>query len=182
MSAARAATVIDAARATFEAQKNLAERAMAQLDDAQLHQAIAPGMNPIAVIIRHMAGNMRSRWTDFLTTDGEKPTRDRDDEFVSIHADRAALLAQWEHGWRALFGAIDALTDVDLGRTITIRGQPHTVARAILRQVDHYGYHVGQIVTFARILADDAWEHLSVPPGPGQTEAFNRRLGYDPRA
>ncbi len=169
---------IEAFEQTFAGQKSLAERAIAQLPDARLHEPAAPGMNPIAVIMRHMAGNMRSRWTDFLTTDGEKPTRDRDAEFVDDRPGRETLMRRWEDGWGCVFGALSSLTDADLARIITIRGQPHTVARAIARQIDHYGYHTGQIVTFARILAGDQWRHLSVPPGG--TEAFNKSLGYRP--
>ncbi|MCA9280665.1 MAG: DUF1572 family protein [Phycisphaeraceae bacterium] len=169
---------IEAFEQTFAGQKSLAERAIAQMSDAQMHASAAPGMNPIAVIMRHMAGNMRSRWTDFLTADGEKPTRDRDSEFADDHLASEALMQRWDDGWCCVFDALSPLTDADLERTITIRGQPHTVARAIARQIDHYGYHTGQIVTFARILAGDQWRHLSVPPGG--TDAFNRSMGYIP--
>lgn len=169
---------IEAFQQTFLAQKSLAERAMSQISDEALHRAAAPGMNPIAVIVRHMAGNMASRWTDFLTADGEKATRRRDEEFVDDGLGRADLLRRWEAGWACVFAALRPLSDADLARTVTIRGQPHTVARAIARQIDHYGYHTGQIVTFARILAGNGWQHLSVPPGG--TEAFNRSMGYTP--
>lgn len=168
--------IIEAFEQTFAGQKSLAERAMAQLDDALLHAPAAPGMNPIAVIVRHLAGNMASRWTDFLSSDGEKPWRERDHEFLDDQLGRDALMRRWEGGWRCVFDALAPLTDADLGRTITIRGQPHTVARAVARQIDHYGYHTGQIVSFARILAGEHWRHLSVPPGG--TDAFNRSLGY----
>ena len=171
---------IEAFEQTFAGQKSLAERALAQLSDAQLHTPAVPGMNAIAVIMRHMAGNMRSRWSDFLTTDGEKPSRRRDEEFIDDRLAREALLQRWDDGWRCVFDALAPLTDADLSRTITIRGQAHTVARAITRQIDHYGYHTGQIVTFARILARDQWQHLSVPPGG--TDAFNKSLGYTPNA
>lgn len=169
---------IDAFEQTFRGQKSLAERAMAQVSDADMHRAAAPGMNPIAVIVRHMAGNMTSRWTDFLSSDGEKPWRRRDEEFVDDGLGRDALMRRWEEGWACVIGTLAALTDADLSRTVTIRGQPHTVARAIARQIDHYGYHTGQIVSFARILAGERWAHLSVPPGG--TEAFNKSIGYQP--
>lgn len=170
--------VIEAFEQTFGGQKSLAERALSQLGDEQLHAAAAPGMNSIAVIMRHLSGNMASRWTDFLASDGEKPWRERDREFVDDQLDRAALMRRWEDGWRCVFDALSALSDADLGRTVMIRGQAHSVARAIARQIDHYGYHTGQIVTFARILAGKNWKHLSVPPGG--SAAFNASMGYRP--
>lgn len=169
---------IEAFEQTFAGQKSLAQRAIAQLGDALLHTSVAPGMNPIAVIMRHLAGNMASRWTGFPAADGEKSWRERDSEFIDDHPDHAALIQRWESGWKCVFDALAPLTDADLPRITTIRGQPHTVARAIARQIDHYGYHTGQIVTFARILAGDRWQHLSVPPGG--TAAYNASLGYTP--
>src|SRR5579863_10158914 len=126
--------------------KKLAERAMAQVADEQLFTVLDGEMNSIAIIVKHMAGNMRSRWTDFLTTDGEKPNRARDTEFVAPAASRAALMQQWEEGWACVFGALEPLTDADLNRSITIRGEAHSVTQAINRQLGHYAYHVGQIV------------------------------------
>lgn len=171
---------IEATRETFARQKSMGERAMAQLSDAQLHERpVDPARadtNPIAVIVRHLHGNMLSRWTDFLTTDGEKPTRTRDDEFDDDMAPRDELMRRWEEGWAAVFNAIDDLTPDDLTRDVRIRGEAHTVSRAILRQVDHYGYHTAQIVFIAKLLKGDAWETLTVPRGG--TEAFNRSLGY----
>lgn len=174
--------LLDAILETFRAQKRLGERAMAQLDDAELHALAVPASradtNSVAVIVRHMSGNMASRWTDFLTTDGEKASRERDEEFVDDAATRDEIMARWAHGWAAVFGAIEALTPADLERTVAIRGEPHTVCRAILRQVDHYGYHVGQLVLIAKVLKGPAWTTLSVPRGG--TAAYNRSLGYEP--
>ncbi|MEL7474328.1 MAG: DUF1572 family protein [Planctomycetota bacterium] len=169
------ARIIESWREIFAKQKDRAERAMAQLSDAELHEPPAPSVNAVSVIIRHMAGGMRSRWTDWLTTDGEKPGRDRESEFaVDPSIPRAQLMEAWEGGWSLVLGAMAALTPGDLARTITIRGEPHSVPRAVTRQIDHYGYHSGQIVTFAKMLvlrAGREWTHLSVPPGG--TSAFN---------
>ncbi len=129
--------------------KQLAERAMEQVTDEQLFAALDPEANSIAIIVKHMTGNMRSRWTDFLTTDGEKPNRNRDSEFVDPPTTRNQLLAEWESGWACVFNAIEPLTDADLGRTITIRGESHSVMQAINRQLAHYAHHVGQIVMLA---------------------------------
>ena len=166
--------LIGEAVATFRGQKRLAEKAIAQLSDDQLRVALDPGTNSVAVIVKHMAGNMASRWTDFLTTDGEKPGRDRDGEFVDAFRSRSEITACWEAGWACLFRTLEALTDEDLARTVKIRGEAHTVARAVLRQVDHYGYHVGQIVLNARVLAKDRWEVITIARG-GSRE-FNERM------
>jgi hypothetical protein len=143
--------------------KRLAEGAMAQLSDQQLLETLDPEMNSIALIVKHMAGNMLSRWSDFLVSDGEKPWRNRDDEFEAPPSTRAEIEELWERGWSAVFGAIEPLTEEDLGRTITIRGEAHTVMQAINRQVAHYPYHVGQIVFWAKHLKSEAWQSLSVP-------------------
>jgi Protein of unknown function (DUF1572) len=146
--------------------KTQAERAIAQLDDGQLTAVLDPEANSIAVIMRHMAGNMRSRWTDFLTSDGEKPDRNRDDEFVvPEETTRANILAWWEDGWTRVLDAISSLRPEDLARTVTIRGEPHTVIEAINRQVSHYAAHVGQIVLLAKHYAGPRWETLSIPRG-----------------
>ncbi|MCP3997658.1 MAG: DUF1572 domain-containing protein [bacterium] len=143
----------------------LADQATAQLPDEALFAA-PDGSNNIAIMMKHMAGNMRSRWTDFLTTDGEKPDRHRDTEFVLGDDDSAANLRQrWQAGWRTTLDAIGALAPGDLEKTVTIRGEPHTVPQAILRQLSHYAYHVGQIVFLARHLAGGSWQYLSIPPG-----------------
>jgi hypothetical protein len=158
----------------FRYYKRLAERALEQVTDEKLFAVLNPEANSIAVIVKHMAGNMRSRWTDFLTTDGEKPTRDRDGEFVDPPATRKDLLAAWEDGWNRLFTALEPLTDADLGRTVTIRGEAHSVMQAINRQSAHYPHHVGQIVLLAKHFACDHWQSLSVPRN--KSAEFNRRV------
>lgn len=149
--------------AVFRYYKKLAERAMAQVSDERLFTVVDSEANSIAIIVKHMAGNMRSRWSDFLTTDGEKPSRNRDSEFVDPPATREALLSEWEHGWATMFGALDPLTDAELARTITIRGEPHSVMQAINRQLAHYPLHIGQIVLLAKHFGCDNWKSLSVP-------------------
>ncbi len=158
----------------FRYYKNLAERAMAQVSDEQLVAVLDGEMNSIAVIVKHMAGNMRSRWTEFLTTDGEKPDRNRDAEFTEPPVSREALLAMWEEGWQCLFSALELLSNEDLERTITIRGEAHSVMQAINRQVAHYSYHCGQIVFLAKHLKHAEWKSLSVPRR--QSAEFNRRV------
>lgn len=149
--------------AVFRGYKKLAEGAMVQVADEQLFAVLDAESNSMAIIVKHMVGNMRSRWTDFLTTDGEKPDRNRDCEFVDPAATRAALMEQWECGWAYVFGALEPLTDADLGRTVTIRGEAHTVMQAINRQVAHYAMHVGQIVLLAKHYAGSEWNTLSLP-------------------
>jgi Protein of unknown function (DUF1572) len=149
----------------FRKHKSLADRAVAGLSDEAFFRRPAEHVNPIAVILKHLAGNLASRWADFLTTDGEKPTRDRDSEFVLGPGDtRANLLAAWERGWSILFDTLTGLTEGDLGKSVTIRGEPHRVQQALLRGLDHTAYHVGQILYIARMYAPDA-EYLTVPPG-----------------
>ena len=144
--------------------KAQAENAIAQVDDAQFAALLDPDANSIALIMKHVAGNMRSRWTGFLETDGEKADRDRDSEFESTSGDtREAILARWEDGWSRTFAAISSLTPADLDRTVTIRNEPHTVLRAINRQVAHYSGHVGQIVLLAKHFAGPQWRTLSIP-------------------
>jgi len=158
----------------FRSCKRLAERAMEQVTDEQLFVALDPESNSIAIIVKHMTGNMRSRWTDFLTTDGEKPTRDRDSEFIAPAATRKALLADWEDGWQSLFTAIEPLTDADLSRTVFIRGEVHSVMQAINRQLAHYPHHAGQIVLLAKHFACDHWQSLSVPRN--KSAEFNQKV------
>ena len=160
--------------AVFRYYKRLAERAMEQVTDEQIFAVIDKEANSIAVIVKHIAGNMRSRWTDFLTTDGEKPGRDRDGEFVEPPATREGLMAMWEDGWNRVFSAIEPLTDADLGRTVTIRGEAHSVMQAINRQLAHYPHHVGQIVLLAKHFGCDHWQSLSVPRN--KSAEFNRRV------
>src|SRR5438128_6576072 len=131
---------------------------MEQVPDDALFSELDAESNSIAIIVKHMAGNMRSRWTDFLTTDGEKPNRNRDTEFVEPPPTRAALLAVWEEGWGHVWNALEPLREEDLGRTITIRGEAHSVMQAINRQIAHYAYHVGQIVMLAKHFRSDAWK------------------------
>lgn len=158
----------------FRHYKKLADRAMAQVTDDQLFTTLDAEANSIAIIVKHMAGNMRSRWTDFLTSDGEKPTRNRDSEFVDPAPTRQALLADWEDGWSRLFSALEPLTDDDLDRTVTIRGEAHSVMQAINRQLAHYPHHVGQIVLLAKHFASDHWQSLSVPRN--RSIEFNRKV------
>jgi hypothetical protein len=149
--------------AIFRQYKTMGERAMEQVTDDQLFAALDEEMNSIAIVVKHMAGNMRSRWTDFLTTDGEKPDRNRDSEFETPPANRAALMQIWEDGWRLVFQALEPLSDADLGRTVTIRGEPHSVMQAIHRQVAHYACHCGQIVLLAKHFAHTHWTSLTIP-------------------
>jgi hypothetical protein len=146
--------------------KGLADGALEQVADADLFRSVDAESNSIAIVMKHIAGNMRSRWTDFLTTDGEKPSRDRDSEFEAEAGDtRASIGARWEEGWRLLFAAVETLSPTDLARTVAIRGEPHTVLQAIQRQLTHYAYHVGQIVFLARHFAGPSWRSLSIPKG-----------------
>jgi hypothetical protein len=154
--------------------KRLAERAMEQVSDEHLFAALDAEGNSIAVIVKHMAGNMRSRWTDFLTSDGEKLDRDRDSEFVDPPPTREALLQLWNDGWRRVFSALEPLTEADLARTVTIRGEAHSVMQAINRQLAHYPNHIGQIVLLAKHFAGDRWESLTIPPN--RSAEFNRRV------
>jgi uncharacterized damage-inducible protein DinB len=164
----------------FRYYKKLAERAMAQCSDESLFAVIDAESNSIAIIVKHMAGNMRSRWMDFLTTDGEKPDRNRDTEFEDAPKTRAGLLELWERGWKYVFDAIEPLTDADLGRTVTIRTEPHSAMQAINRQVAHYSHHVGQIVFLAKHLTAKAtgrWDSLSVPRGQSKQFAADVAAG-----
>jgi hypothetical protein len=158
----------------FRYYKKLAERAMEQVTDEQLSAALDGEMNSIAIIVKHMAGNMRSRWTDFLISDGEKADRNRDGEFEKPAASRTELMSTWEDGWNCVFGALEPLSDSDLNRTVTIRGEAHSVMQAINRQIAHYAYHCGQIVFLAKHLQSTQWKSLSVPRG--KSEVFNERV------
>jgi len=144
--------------------KAQADQAVSQIDEAQFFDLIDPDANSIALIMKHVAGNMRSRWTDFLTTDGEKPDRDRDTEFEIGSGDtRDSILARWEDGWSRMLAALTSLRAEDLGKTVTIRGETHTVVQAINRQFSHYSAHVGQIVLLAKHFAGVRWQTLSMP-------------------
>jgi hypothetical protein len=158
----------------FRYYKTLADRAMAQVADEHLFAALDAESNSIAIVVKHMAGNMRSRWTSFLTSDGEKPGRNRDGEFEDPAATREALLRDWEEGWACVFSALEPLTDDDLDRTVTIRGEAHSVMQAVNRQVAHYAHHIGQILLLAKHFAGQDWQSLSVPRR--QSAEFNRRV------
>ncbi len=156
----------------FETNKRLADRAVEQVPDAKLHVALDANTNSIAIIMKHVAGNLTSRWTDFLTTDGEKPDRNRDDEFVDTFRSRVELLDCWERGWDCLLSTLKTLRPEDCGKTVTIRGEPHTVPLALSRSLGHTCYHIGQIVQLARIHAGEMWNTLTIPRGG--SELFNK--------
>lgn len=165
---------IQLATREFKRLKMLGDGAMSQITPEQFFAAESDGDNSIAVIVKHVGGNLLSRWTDFLTSDGEKPGRNRDTEFETTAGDtRQALMGQWESGWAALFSALEPMTDSDLERVITIRGEPLSVIQAINRQLTHYAYHVGQIVYVAKHHAGNSWRSLSVPKG--KSAEFNAR-------
>jgi hypothetical protein len=159
--------------AQFRKQKELAERALARVSDEHLTATLDPESNSIAVLVQHMAGNLRSRWTDFLTTDGEKPDRKRDSEFMDPPP-RDTLMKAWEDGWQLAFTSLGELSDEDLTRTVTIRGEKHSVLQAINRQLTHTAYHCGQIVLLAKHFNSADWKPLSVPRG--ESEEFNRKV------
>jgi hypothetical protein len=174
-----ATAVLAEAIKVFRSQKDLAERAIAQVRDDDLHRPLDGHTNSIAIIMKHMGGNMISRWTDFLASDGEKPDRRRDDEFIDRFASRDEVMNHWNRGWRTLFDTLDSLTSADLNKTVLIRGEPHSVIRAIDRQLSHYGYHVGQIVLIARILAGDGpWNTLTI--ARGKSAEYNERAWGKP--
>ena len=156
----------------FRKYRELGEGAMAQVSDEQLFRTIDPEANSIALIVKHLHGNMRSRWTDFLASDGEKPDRHRDTEFEMAPATtRAEVERWWADGWGFVFGAVERLRPTDLGRVVRIRGEPHSVLQALSRQVAHYAYHVGQIVLLAKHFRGAEWESLSIPRG--RSEEYN---------
>jgi uncharacterized damage-inducible protein DinB len=157
---------LNEAHRQMRGQKRLAEGAMAQLKDHELFLTLDPESNSIAIIVKHMAGNMRSRFTDFLTTDGEKPDRFRDQEFdVGPETSRADLTQWWDESWARVFAAIEALKPQDVARRVTIRGETHSVLQAINRQIAHYAYHTGQIVFIAKHLRSGKWKSLTIPRG-----------------
>jgi len=158
----------------FRYYKNLGERALAQVADDQLFYAQDEECNSIAIIVKHIAGNMHSRWTNFLTTDGEKPNRNRDNEFRDPPTDRAELMRIWEEGWACLFNALASLDDAHLSQRVLIRGEAHSVMQAINRQLCHYAYHMGQIVMLAKQRRQGDWISLSVPRG--KSGEFNQRV------
>jgi Protein of unknown function (DUF1572) len=149
-------------------------KAITQLSDDKLHIALDPNTNCIAVIMKHVARNLLSRWTDFLTNDGEKPWRNRDDEFVDSFTTPGELSAYWHSGWQCLFESLERLSPTDLHKMVAIRGEPHSVPLAIQRSLAHYGYHVGQIILIARILAGHNWTTITIPRGA--SASFNQRI------
>ncbi len=174
--------ICSAIEAEFRRYRTLADGAIHQLDFVLLRTSLDPQSNSIAIIMKHLGGNLRSRWTDPLTTDGEKSWRNRDQEFIDDFADLPSLLSTWNRGWDTLFLTLATFNDSDLGRTLTIRGEPHTLSLALQRSVTHAAYHTGQIVQTARILASRhnlPWRTLTVPRGGSQD--YNTSLGFDPR-
>jgi hypothetical protein len=160
---------IDEARRQFRGNKRLAEAAIAQLKDEELFVTLDPESNSVAILVKHLAGNMRSRFTDFLTSDGEKPNRFRDQEFeLNAATTRADVMRWWEEGWAQVFATIDALKPEDVIRTVTIRGEPHTVLQAINRQIAHYAGHIGQIIFLSKHLRSNEWKTLSIPRGKSE--------------
>ena len=164
--------MLDETILTFRKQKELADKAVAQLNDEQIREPLDENTNSVAVIMKHIAGNLRSRFTDFLTTDGEKPWRNRDSEFVDDFKSREDLAEFWERGWNCLFESLAGLTPEDLTATVTIREEPHSVVLAIQRSLAHCSYHVGQIMLVSRVLAKDHWTVLTIPRG--KSEDFKR--------
>jgi uncharacterized damage-inducible protein DinB len=166
--------VTESIRTAFDRNRALAERALDQLTDGELVAPGPGGANSVATIVWHMGANFESRFTDFLTTDGEKPWREREEEFLPRHVTRAVLVEKWNAGWACLHNAIDGLADIDLSRTIHIRHEPMTVADALHRSLAHAAYHIGQIVYIARGNRAEDWEWLSI--APGGTEEFNTKM------
>ncbi len=154
--------------------KTQAERAIAQVADDRLFVALDPESNSIGILVKHMAGNMRSRWTDFLTTDGEKPNRNRDSEFIEPPASRAELMQMWDEGWDLTLQSLGGLSEADLVKTITIRGEAHSVMQAINRQIAHYTFHIGQIVMMAKHLSHENWTALTIPRN--QSNSYNQQV------
>jgi hypothetical protein len=165
---------LDSIARNFRKQKDLADKAIVQLSDEQLRRPLDENTNSICVIMKHVGGNLASRFTDFLTTDGEKPGRNRDGEFVDDFPSREAILKHWERGWRVLFETLATLTPEDLTKTVLIRGEPHTVVDALHRSLAHSGYHAGQIIQLARYLAKDSWKTITIPRG--QSQQFSQQV------
>ncbi|MCA1586081.1 MAG: DUF1572 domain-containing protein [Acidobacteria bacterium] len=165
-------TIVESIRAEYTRYKALGEGAIAQVADAQLGESAGANGNSIATIVWHLSGNFASRFTDFLTTDGEKPWRNREEEFTRRVVSRDELSQKWEQGWRVLLAALDQLSDADLTRSVIIRRQSHLVHEALHRSLAHAAYHVGQIVLLARVFQGEEWKYLSIPPGG--SDAYNQ--------
>lgn len=168
---------LDEIKLRFRTDKQIAEKAIVQLSEEELHRRLAPSTNSVAVIIRHVAGNLRSRWTDFLTTDGEKGDRDRESEFTDWTGTREELMQSWERGFAVLFETLDSLKPEDLHRTVTIRAEPHSVPRAIIRSLDHLAYHVGQVLLVARRVHAGDWKYITIAPGGSAEFSRHRMMG-----
>lgn len=158
---------------TVASYRRMIDGTVEQLTDAELHQRPSPGTNSVAILLRHLGGNLQSRWTEFLTTDGEKPTRDRDREFEDWDGDRASLLAYFDAGWNALTTAIAQLNDSNIDQPVFIRGERHTIAQALARSVTHLSYHVGQISLVARLVHSGEWRWLTIAPGQSSQHNAN---------
>ena len=159
---------------SLRANKNWADRAIAQLPDDKMHVPLDENTNSVVVIMKHLGGNLKSRWTDFLTTDGEKPWRNRDQEFVDDFNDREEVLDHWEAGWSCIFGSLSALRREDLSKTVLIRGEQHSVPLAIHRSMTHCAYHCGQIIMISRILAGDDWQTITI--ARGESAKYNQNV------
>ena len=169
---------LDAMRDTVSSYRRMIDASIDQLTDAELFVRPAPGINSVAVILRHLGGNLRSRWTDFMTTDGEKPDRDRDTEFLDWDGDRTSLIQHFNLGWDALASALESIDDKNIDTTIHIRGEPHSIPQAITRSVTHLTYHVGQIAMIARMVHDGDWRWLTIAPG-SSAEHNNKTWGTE---
>jgi GNAT superfamily N-acetyltransferase len=169
--------IVDGVRSEFERYKWLGEKALAQVDEADLSRPGPGGGNSLATLVWHISGNLRSRFTDFRTSDGEKPWRRRDEEFIDRPVGRAEVMAKWEAGWRVLLAALDELNDDDLGAAVTVRAESMTIVSALQRSVTHAAYHVGQVVYLAKAWRGDEWKTLTIPVG--MSRAVNQKMGYD---
>ncbi|MFG0291118.1 MAG: DUF1572 family protein [Rhodopirellula sp. JB044] len=159
---------LDAARQTVVSYRNMIDASVSQLGDEELFQRPAEGINSVAIILRHLGGNLRSRWTDFFTSDGEKETRDRDTEFLDWEGDRQSLIEAFDAGWSALVDALASIDHENVHQTVLIRGEPHTVPQAVTRSLTHVSYHVGQIAIIARMVHTGQWHWLTIAPGNSQ--------------
>lgn len=155
---------LDEIKQRFQTDKGMVEKAIGQLTDAELHQRPAASFNSIAVIMQHVAGNLISRWTDFLTTDGEKPDRNREGEFDDMKRPRAELMQHWDRGFSVLFESLNSLTEAEMTKTVYIRREAHSVPKAIVRSIDHVAYHTGQILFIARLVHSGEWDYVTMKP------------------
>jgi hypothetical protein len=168
-----AESFLNSVRGIFEYYKSLGQKTMDQVTDDELFQEVVDGINSLAILVHHLSGNMKSRWTDFLTSDGEKSWRLRDAEFEDVLQTRKEVMKAWEEGWRCLFGALDSVNEDNFSQKVYIRNQAHSIPDAIHRQLGHYAYHVGQMVYLGKIFKGDEWESLSIPKGG--SKAFNEK-------